>query len=174
MEDDGHPCAPKAVGGVGVQQAGEDRVRYPPGLVYVIEAEEHAVGHPAPASEHAFHPGQEHAPEEELLPQDRVERGVNHEQGEEPPGALQPRQDLLRLEDRAGAVALRAPRGTGRPTPRRSLAESQRRVPPLATATRNGTTHNQSLARGAPVAGSRGALSRSLRLTVAQRRSPSS
>src|SRR5215204_1010893 len=43
-----------------------------------------------------------------------------------------------------------------------------------ATATRNGTTHNQSLARGWPVAGSRGALSRSLLLTVAQRKSPSS
>src|SRR3712207_6149489 len=43
-----------------------------------------------------------------------------------------------------------------------------------ATATMNGTTHNQSLARGCPVVGSRGALSRSLCLTVAQRRLPSS
>src|SRR5215207_6626083 len=43
-----------------------------------------------------------------------------------------------------------------------------------ATATRNGTTHNHSLGRGSPVVGSRGALSRSLRLTVVQRRSPSS
>src|SRR5215207_1685144 len=43
-----------------------------------------------------------------------------------------------------------------------------------ATATRNGTTHNHSLGRGSPVVGSRGVLSRSLRLTVAQRRSPSS
>jgi hypothetical protein len=42
------------------------------------------------------------------------------------------------------------------------------------TATRNGTTHHQSRARGSPVAGSRGAVSRSRRLTVAQRRSPSS
>src|SRR5215204_2155421 len=42
------------------------------------------------------------------------------------------------------------------------------------TATRKGTTHNQSLARGTPVAGSRGVLSRSLLLIVAQRRSPSS
>src|SRR5215217_3016967 len=43
-----------------------------------------------------------------------------------------------------------------------------------ATATMNGTTHKKSLARGWPVAGSRGTLSLSLRLTVAQCRSPSS
>src|SRR5215211_620888 len=43
-----------------------------------------------------------------------------------------------------------------------------------ASATRNGTTHNQSLCLGSPVVGSRGMLSRSLRLIVAQRRSPSS
>src|ERR687895_57089 len=43
-----------------------------------------------------------------------------------------------------------------------------------ATPTRNGSTHNQSLARGTPVAGSRGMLSLSLLLTVTQRRSPSS
>jgi hypothetical protein len=42
------------------------------------------------------------------------------------------------------------------------------------TATRKGTTHNHSLARGSPVAGSRGVLSRSLCLRVAQRRLPSS
>jgi hypothetical protein len=42
------------------------------------------------------------------------------------------------------------------------------------TATRKGTTHNHSLARGWPVAGSRGVLSLSLRLMVAQCRSPSS
>ena len=42
------------------------------------------------------------------------------------------------------------------------------------TATRKGTTHNQSLERGTPVAGSRGVLSLSLLLTVAHRRSPSS
>src|SRR5215204_2129858 len=42
------------------------------------------------------------------------------------------------------------------------------------TPTMNGTTHKKSLARGTPVAGSRGALSLSLLLRVAQRKSPSS
>src|SRR5215211_68 len=88
VEDDGHPRAPVAIGGVSVQQAGEHSVRYPPGLVNVIETEECAVGYPTEAPEHAFHLGQEHSPKEELLPQDRVEHGVNHEQGEEPPGTL--------------------------------------------------------------------------------------
>src|SRR5215212_1464578 len=105
VEDDGHPRAPVAIGGVSVQKSGEKGVRYSPGLVNVIETEEYAVGHPAPASEYAFHLGQEHAPKKKLLSQDRVERGANDEQGEEPPGALQPRQDLLRLEDRIEAVA---------------------------------------------------------------------
>jgi hypothetical protein len=42
VEDDGHPHAPVAVGGEGVQEAGEDRIRYPPGLVDVVKTEEHA------------------------------------------------------------------------------------------------------------------------------------
>jgi hypothetical protein len=72
----------------------------------VIQTEEHAVRYPAEASEHAFHLGQEHSPKEELLPHDRVESSLDDEQGEEPPWALQPRQDLLRLEDGVLAVAL--------------------------------------------------------------------
>ena len=88
VEDDGHPRAPVAVGGVGVQKACDNGVRYPPGLMDVVEAEEQAVCHPAEAPEHAFHPGQEHAPKEQLLPKNRVEYGLNNEQGEEPPGTL--------------------------------------------------------------------------------------
>jgi len=71
-----------------VQETGKDAVRYPPGLVDVVEAEEHAIRHPTPASEHAFHPGQEHAPEERLFAEDRVERGLEDEQNQEPPRAL--------------------------------------------------------------------------------------
>src|SRR5687768_11903374 len=80
VEDDCHPCAPVAIRRVGVQKASYDGVRYPPGLVDVVEIEEHAVGNPTKAPEHAFHLGQEHAPKEKLLPQDSVEHGVNHEQ----------------------------------------------------------------------------------------------
>src|SRR5215217_4754882 len=98
--------APVAICGEGVQEAGEDRIRYYPGLVNVVESEEYAVRHPAAASEHAFHLGQQHAPKEKLLPQDRVEHGHNHEQGEEPPGTLQPLQDRLRSEERVEAVAV--------------------------------------------------------------------
>src|ERR671913_2076494 len=106
VEDDCHPRAPVAIRRVGVQKAGDDGVRYPPGLVDVVKTEEHAVGNPTKAPEHAFHLGQEHAPKEELLPQDRVEGGLDDEQGEEPPRALKPRKDLLRFEDRVEAVAL--------------------------------------------------------------------
>src|SRR5829696_7633417 len=106
VEDDRHPRATEAVGGEGVQEAGKDRIRYTPGLVNVVKAKEYAVRHPTPASEHALHLGQQHPPKKKFLPQDRVERGLNNEQGEEPPGALQPRQDLLRSEDRVQAIAL--------------------------------------------------------------------
>src|SRR5215203_1792028 len=106
VEDDCHPRAPVAIGGEGVQESGENRVRYPPGLVNVIKTEEYTVCYPAPASEHPFRPRQQHAPKKELLPQHRVERGGYYEQGEEPPGALQPLQDLLRSEERIKAVAL--------------------------------------------------------------------
>src|ERR671921_177384 len=99
VEDDRHPRAPVTIGREGVQESGYDGVRYPPGLVDVVKTEEHTVRHPASASEHTFHLGQEHAPQEELLPQDRVEDGLNHEQGQEPPGALQPPQDLLGSQD---------------------------------------------------------------------------
>src|SRR5215216_6599632 len=80
MENDRHPCTPVAIGGVGVQAGGEDGVQYSPGLVNVIKSEEYTVCHPAPASEHTFHLGQQHAPKEKLLPQDRVEHGVNQSQ----------------------------------------------------------------------------------------------
>src|ERR671911_592746 len=99
VEDDRHPRAPVTIGGEGIQETGYDGVRYAPGLVNVVKTEEYAVRHPAPASEHTFHLWQEHAPKEELLPQDRIEGGLNHEQGEEPPGPFQPLQDLLRFED---------------------------------------------------------------------------
>src|SRR5215208_4803286 len=81
VEDDRHPCTPVAIGRIGVQQAGYERIRYYPGHVYVIKSEEYVVRHPAAASEHTFHPGKEHAPKKELLPQDRVEYRLNHEKG---------------------------------------------------------------------------------------------
>jgi hypothetical protein len=68
VENDRHPRTPVAIGGEGVQETGEDRTRYSPGLVNVIKSEEYAVRHPTPASEHAFHLGQQDAPEKELLP----------------------------------------------------------------------------------------------------------
>lgn len=88
VEDDGHPRTPVAIGREGVQKAGNDGVRYPPGLVNVVKTEEYAVRYPSLASEHTFHLGQEYASKEKLLPQDRVESGLNDEQGEEPPGTL--------------------------------------------------------------------------------------
>src|SRR5215212_871139 len=106
VDDDGHPYTPVAIGGEGIQEAGKNRIRYYPRLVNVIETEEYTVRHPTAASEHPFHLGQEHAPKKQLLPKDRVEYRQNHEQDEEPPGTLQPLQDLLESEDHVEAVAL--------------------------------------------------------------------
>ena len=62
VENDSHPRAPVAIGRESEQKTGKDIVQYSPGLVNVIESEEYTICHPAPASEHTFHPGQEHAP----------------------------------------------------------------------------------------------------------------
>jgi hypothetical protein len=88
VENDRHPRAPVAIGRVSVQKTGEDIVQYSPGQVNVIETEEYTVCHPTPATKHTFHPGQQHAPKKELLSQNSVEHGANHEQGEEPPRTL--------------------------------------------------------------------------------------
>src|SRR5215211_4678337 len=40
VENDGHPRAPVAVGGEGVQESGKNRIRYNPGQVNVIKTEE--------------------------------------------------------------------------------------------------------------------------------------
>jgi hypothetical protein len=88
VQDDRHPCTPVAIGRVSLQKTAEDIVQYSSGQVNVIDTEEYTVCHPTPATKHTFHPGQEHAPEKELLSQNSVEHGANHEQGQEPPRIL--------------------------------------------------------------------------------------
>src|SRR5215204_2525472 len=107
VDNDRHPCTPVAIRGEGIQEAGNNSIRYYPQLVNVIETEEYTVRHPTPASEHTFHPGQEHSPKEELLGQDLGGHGEYHEPGEEPPGALQCLEDILESEYHVEAVALR-------------------------------------------------------------------
>src|SRR5918997_1882195 len=106
VDDDRHPCTPVAIGGEGIQEAGENRIGYHPRLVDVIKTEEYAVRHPTPAPEHAFHLGQEHAPKKELLRKNLGGHGEYQEPGEEPPGALQRLEDILESEYHVEAVAL--------------------------------------------------------------------
>src|SRR5918995_7321532 len=106
VDNDRHPCTPVAIGGEGIQAAGNNRIGYYPRLVHMIKTEEYTVSHPTPASEHSFHPGQEHAPKEELLRKDLGGHGEDQEQGEEPPGAVQCLEDILESEYHVEAVAL--------------------------------------------------------------------
>src|SRR5215203_4279194 len=80
VDNDRHPCTPVAIRGEGIQEAGNNSIRYYPQLVNVIETEEYTVRHPTPASEHTFHPGQEHSPKEELLGQDLGGHGEYHDE----------------------------------------------------------------------------------------------
>src|SRR4051794_8156194 len=78
-----------------VQKPGRDHPRH----VQVIDGEEHAVGEPVAAAEHAVHPGQEEPAEEQLLAQHRVEDEHHGEDRQPGPGSGQERVAHVRSEE---------------------------------------------------------------------------
>ena len=78
-----------------------------PGLVKMVEAEEHTICYPAPPAKCAFHLGKQHSAKQQLLSEDRVEGGADHEQCKEPPRADELGQYRWRFEHRIEAIALR-------------------------------------------------------------------
>src|SRR5215469_15708612 len=81
--------AAEAPGWIGEQQpdqhVGWDRPR----LVQVVRTEEQPVDDPVPPAESILHPGQEQAPKEQLFAQDGIEHEHRHDDGEQPPVAMQ-------------------------------------------------------------------------------------
>ncbi len=86
MDDDRHPGASEAPGGVCVQHTGDTGTQYAPGLTKVIETKEYAVCHSIPLAKHAIHFGQQGSPKKELFPQESVKYCENNKQAQKPPG----------------------------------------------------------------------------------------
>src|SRR5439155_24462194 len=82
-----------------------------PGLVKMVEAEEHAICHPTPPAKSAFHLGKQHSAKQQLLSKDRIEGGTDHKQCKEPPRADELGQYRWRFEHRIEAIALRLEMG---------------------------------------------------------------
>src|SRR5215211_5149385 len=175
VDDDAHPGAAEAPAWKCVQEdTTNDRPWDAPGLVKVIEAKEHPVCYPAPPAKYALHPEQQHTPKEKLLSQKRIEDSVHHKHRKEPPGAQQPVQHFLRFQNRAQAISRRLGEKGGERDPQAIDVRCQRKFPHDNPDQKRDHPQPESLRRVSPVFGSRGVLSRNLRLTVAQRRSPSS
>ncbi len=100
MDNDGHPGTSEAPGRKGkTGGAGDDVPQYHIGLMPVIGPHQHAICHPVPLIENAFHLWQQHSPENELFTQKCVEHCHNEEQPKEGPIAHQLGLYLQRSQD---------------------------------------------------------------------------